>query len=34
MMSSRREPETLMRYDHDRENLSQNLFNFPGYEEV
>jgi integrase/recombinase XerD len=33
MMSKHRDPKTVMRYDHSRENLDQNAVNFLGYEE-
>jgi integrase/recombinase XerD len=33
MMSGHRDPKTVMRYDHDRENLEQNAINFLSYEE-
>jgi integrase/recombinase XerD len=33
MMSKHRDPKTVMRYDHGRENLEQNAVNFLGYEE-
>ena len=33
MMSKHRDPKTVMRYDHGRENLDQNAVNFLGYEE-
>jgi integrase/recombinase XerD len=33
MMSGHRDPKTVMRYDHDRENLDQNAINFLSYEE-
>ena len=33
MMSKHRDPKTVMRYDHGRENLDQNAVNFPGYDE-
>jgi len=32
MMSGHRDPKTVMRYDHDRENLDQNAINFLSYE--
>ena len=32
MMSKHRDPKTVMRYDHGRENLDQNAVNFLGYE--
>jgi integrase/recombinase XerD len=33
MMSKHRDPKTVMRYDHGRENLEQNAVNFLGYDE-
>ena len=33
MMSGHRDPKTVMRYDHGRENMEQNAINFLGYEE-
>jgi integrase/recombinase XerD len=33
MMSGHRDPKTVMRYDHGRENLDQNAVNFLVYEE-
>lgn len=33
MMSGHRDPKTVMRYDHGRENLEQNAVNFISYEE-
>ena len=33
MMSKHRNPKTVMRYDHGRENLDQNSVNFLPYEE-
>jgi len=33
MMSKHRDPKTVMRYDHGRENLNQNAVNFLGYDE-
>jgi integrase len=33
VMSGHRDPKTVMRYDHDRENLDQNAINFLSYEE-
>jgi integrase/recombinase XerD len=33
MMSKHRDPKTVMRYDHGRENLEMNAVNFLGYEE-
>ena len=32
MMSGHRDPKTVMRYDHDRDNLDQNAINFLSYE--
>jgi integrase/recombinase XerD len=32
MMSGHRDPKTVMRYDHHRENLEQNVVNFLDYE--
>jgi len=34
MMSKHRDPKTVMRYDHGRENLDQNAVNFLKYDEV
>src|SRR5437588_4343494 len=34
MMSKHRDPKTVMRYDHGRENLEQNAVNFLGYDEA
>ena len=34
MMSKHKDPKTVMRYDHGRENLEQNAVNFLSYEEV
>jgi integrase/recombinase XerD len=34
MMSKHRDPKTVMRYDHGRENLEQNAVNFLGYDDV
>jgi integrase/recombinase XerD len=34
MMSKYKDPKTVMRYDHGRENLDQNAVNFLGYEET
>jgi integrase/recombinase XerD len=34
MMSKHRDPKTVMRYDHGRENLEQNAVNFLKYEEA
>lgn len=34
MMSGHKDPKTVMRYDHHRENLDQNAINFLDYEEV
>jgi hypothetical protein len=31
--SKHRDPKTVMRYDHGRENLDQNAVNFFGYDE-
>jgi hypothetical protein len=31
MMSGYRDPKTVMRYDHNRENLDQNAVNFLNY---
>ena len=31
MMSGHRDPKTVMRYDHGRENLEQNAVNFLDY---
>jgi hypothetical protein len=33
MMSGRRDPKTVMRYDHDRENPDQNAINFLSHEQ-
>jgi integrase len=33
MMSKHRDPKTVMRYDHGRENLELNAVNFLGYDE-
>jgi site-specific recombinase XerD len=33
MMTKHRDPKTVMRYDHGRENLDQNAVNFLGYDE-
>jgi integrase len=33
MMSKHRDPKTVMRYDHGRENLDQSAVNFLGYDE-
>lgn len=33
MMTSHKDPKTVMRYDHGRENLEQNAVNFLEYEE-
>ena len=33
MMSKHKDPKTVMRYDHERENLDQNAVNFLGYDE-
>ncbi len=33
MMSKHKDPKTVMRYDHGRENMEQNAVNFLGYEE-
>jgi site-specific recombinase XerD len=33
MMSKHRDPKTVMRYDHGRENLEQNADNFLGYDD-
>lgn len=33
MMSGHRDPKTVMRYDHGRENLDQNAVNFLSYDE-
>jgi hypothetical protein len=32
-MSKHREAKTVMRYDHDRENVEQNVVNFLRYED-
>ncbi len=34
MMSGHRDPKTVMRYDHHRENMEQNAVNFLSYEEA
>jgi site-specific recombinase XerD len=34
MMSKHKDPKTVMRYDHGRENLDQNAVNFLNYEDV
>ena len=34
MMSKHKDPKTVMRYDHGRENLDQNAVNFLGYDET
>jgi integrase/recombinase XerD len=34
MMSKHKDPKTVMRYDHGRENLDQNAVNFLGYEDA
>jgi integrase/recombinase XerD len=34
MMSKHKDPKTVMRYDHGRENLEQNAVNFLGYDDV
>jgi hypothetical protein len=34
MMSGHRDPKTVMRYDHHRENLEQNAVNFLNYDEA
>jgi hypothetical protein len=34
MMNSHRDPKTVMRYSHDRQNLEQNAINFLSYEEL
>ena len=34
MMSKHKDPKTVMRYDHGRENLEQNAVNFLGYDEA
>lgn len=34
MMSKRRDPKTVVRYDHGRENLVQNAVNFLEYDEA
>ncbi|MBA2732239.1 MAG: tyrosine-type recombinase/integrase [Acidobacteria bacterium] len=34
MMSKHKDPKTVMRYDHGRENLDQNAVNFLEYEET
>ena len=34
MMTKHRDPKTVMRYDHGRENLDQNAVNFLGYDEA
>ena len=33
MMSKHKDPKTVMRYDHGRENLDQSAVNFPGHDE-
>ncbi len=33
MMSGHKDPKTVMKYDHGRENLEQNAINFLDYEE-
>jgi integrase len=33
MMSKHKDPKTVMRYDHGRENLDENAVNFLGYDE-
>jgi hypothetical protein len=33
MMNKQKNPKTVMRYDHGRENLEQNAVNFLQYEE-
>ena len=33
MMLKRRDPKTVMRYDHGREYMGQNAVNFLGYDE-
>lgn len=33
MMSKYREPKTVMRYGHGRENMEQSAVNFLGYDE-
>jgi hypothetical protein len=33
MISKHKDPRTVMRYEHGRENLEQNAVNFLGYEE-
>jgi hypothetical protein len=33
MMSKHKDPKTVMRYDHGRENLDQNAVNFLQYED-
>jgi integrase len=33
MMSKHRDPKTVMRHDHGRENMEQSVVNFPRYEE-
>lgn len=33
MMTGHKEPKTVMRYDHGRENLERNAVNFINYEE-
>jgi integrase len=33
MMSKHKDPKTVMRYDHGRENLDQNAVNFLKYDE-
>jgi integrase/recombinase XerD len=34
MMSKHRDPKTVMRYDHGRENMDQNAINFLDYDEA
>lgn len=34
MMCKHKDPKTVMRYDHGRENLDQNAVNFLLYEDV
>jgi integrase len=34
MMSKHKDPKTVMRYDHGREDLEQNAVNFLGYDDV
>jgi hypothetical protein len=33
MMSKHKDPKTVMRYDHGRENMEQNAVNFLDYDE-